>query len=125
MADATTLEHGPKRKKNINPNPSRQQGELTENDIEDVFSRLPTQPWPPGTQRQIAAACGLAPRLVARIIDHLISVGRFYNQYDGVVVDFEGNIVAVDNTRADPRHVVGGVFVRHPKKHRTTDVSED
>lgn len=107
-----TLEHGSK-KNSKKPNQPQKKVELAEKDIENVASRLPAQPWPSGVQREIAIACGLSLRLVARIINYLIAAGRFNNQYDGVVVDCHGKIVAVDASRADPRHLVGEDFVRH------------
>ncbi|WP_158900139.1 AIPR family protein [Burkholderia sp. L27(2015)] len=81
-------------------------------DVEKVFSRLPAQPWPKGVQHTVAEDTGLPLSIVKRAIKQLIGTGRFENQYDGVVVNLNGIITALDRDRADPRHVIGEIFVR-------------
>jgi len=53
--------------------------------IEQVRMRLPAQPWPTGTHRDIAIDLGIHTSVVSRVIDELIRRGDFYRQEDGVV----------------------------------------
>lgn len=85
---------------------------VTAVEIEEVFSNLPAQPWPKGTQQIVAAKTGLPVPVVRRAINQLISAGRLNNQYDGVVVNSEGIITAIDHARAAARHSIGEAFVR-------------
>lgn len=85
---------------------------ITTFELESVASRVPPQPWPKGLQQKVAEETNLPLSVVRRAIKQLIAAGRFGNQWDGVVVNADGVITAVDIGRADPRHVVGEIFVR-------------
>lgn len=75
--------------------------------VKQVAAILPNQPWPPGIQDVVCKQLGLNKRVVRRAINRLIEDGEFNNQWTGVVVNQEGNIVAVDAERADPKFIVG------------------
>jgi hypothetical protein len=66
---------------------------VTEELIEQVRTRLPAQPWPTGTHREIAAELGIHASVVRRVIEELIRRGDFYRQEDGVVHNPEKPIV--------------------------------
>lgn len=80
---------------------------VSEAEMELVAQALPQQPWPPGIQQRICESVGLDKKVVRLAVKQLIASGTFLNQYTGVVVDANDNIVAVDPLRADPKYVVG------------------
>ena len=71
---------------------------------------LPVQPWKPGTQQQLATKLELEVKVVKRAISELIALNFVHNQIDGVVIDKDGVIQAVDLSRCDPRFKVGETF---------------
>lgn len=75
-----------------------------------VQAALPVQPWKPGTQQQLATKLELEVKVVKRAISELIALNFVHNQIDGVVIDKEGVIQAVDPSRCDPRFKVGETF---------------
>lgn len=82
--------------------------------IEKVFNHLLPQPWPRGMQNTVAYDTGLELATVRKAIKHLIGLGRFRQQVDGVVIDLNGLIVDIDKARADVRYKVGERFTRIP-----------
>ena len=56
---------------------------LTEEIIQKVRERLPEQPWPTGTHRNIAASLHLPPKLVSKAVQELIQRGEYYQQFEG------------------------------------------
>lgn len=59
--------------------------EITKDFLEKVKQELPTQPWPVGIHRIVAARLGCTPSKVYRSIDILIEDGTFRNQVDGIL----------------------------------------
>lgn len=57
--------------------------EITDDFLELVKQELPTQPWPAGVHKTIAAKLGCSNSKVYRSIDLLIEKGRFREQKDG------------------------------------------
>jgi hypothetical protein len=78
---------------------------------EDILARvnaaLPEQPWPSGTQHIIAEQTGFDKKVVRECMNRLISSGVRHKQRDGIVVNSEGIIVAVDPVKASTKHVIG------------------
>jgi hypothetical protein len=67
---------------------------LSANLIDQVDSLLPPQPWPQGTHLDVAEKLGVAPKIIATAVRHLIDTGRRYEQIDGELFDDNGNLVA-------------------------------
>jgi hypothetical protein len=72
---------------------------LSEEFINRVDSVLPDQPWKPGIHREIAAKIGCSPSLIFSAIEQLVASRRRNPQKDGVVYDFNDNVIAVDPDR--------------------------
>jgi hypothetical protein len=72
-----------------------------------VNAALPEQPWRSGTQQIIAEQLGFDKKVVQECMNRLISSGVRHQQRDGVVVNSEGIIVAVDPAKALAKHVIG------------------
>ncbi|WP_156126624.1 hypothetical protein [Burkholderia sp. 9120] len=53
--------------------------------IDRVRQALPTQPWPKGVHQSVAAQLQLKPQTVQKAMQHLIRIGEFSDQVDGVL----------------------------------------
>lgn len=62
---------------------------LTPELIEKVRAALPAQPWPKGIHQAISPSLGLRPTTIQKAIQHLIRVGVFMDQVDGVLCTTE------------------------------------
>ena len=80
--------------------------------LDAIHNTLPPQPWETGTQQKIAAQLNVAPKLIQQAIKELILVHRCNRQFDGVVIDRNGFVLALDASRAAPHHKLGERFVR-------------
>jgi hypothetical protein len=72
-----------------------------------VGNALPKQPWRPGVHIEVSHSLGIDKKVVQKAINQLIRAGVLDNQFDGVVVNSDGFITAIDSTRADPRYKIG------------------
>ena len=66
-------------------------------------------------QQRVAAELDVAPKLVQLAIKELILAERCNRQFDGVVIDKNGFVLALDTTRAAPHHKLGEPFLREPR----------
>jgi hypothetical protein len=80
---------------------------IDEKTVALVDSLLPPQPWSSGIQKIVADNLGLERKIVQECINRLITSGARCQQRDGVVVNSDGYIVAVDKYKADPKYIVG------------------
>lgn len=83
--------------------------------LEKIFSVLPPQPWKPGMQQRVAAELDVTPKLVQLAVKELILAERCNRQFDGVVIDKNGFVLALDTARAAPHHKLGQPFLREPR----------
>ncbi|WP_438864051.1 AIPR family protein [Neptunicella sp.] len=67
-----------------------------------VNELLPEQPWKPGVNRIVKSKLGCSNREYFEAVQILIDEGIRNKQRDGVVYDYEGNVVAFDSERVDP-----------------------
>lgn len=94
----------------VYPIPTRRPKPIpTEDLIQKVDARLPSQPWKQGVHALVAAELGCKPFLVSAAIEELVRRGIRLYQKDGVVYDANGKIIAVDEER-----VKSGEFSRNP-----------
>ena len=70
-----------------------------------VDNSLPQQPWPIGVHFIVAKELDIPVHLVSGAIRKLISLGRRFNQKDGIVYDSNNNIVAYDNQRVTKQQI--------------------
>lgn len=70
---------------------------LSEDLIEEVYSKLPQQPWPINAHKQVADELGLKEMIVSNAIAYLIYTGRLYDQAYGYVFDKDEKIVVEGN----------------------------
>ena len=70
---------------------------LSEDLIEEVYSKLPQQPWPINVHKQVADELGLKEMIVSNAIAYLIYTGRLYDQAYGYVFDKDEKIVVEGN----------------------------
>jgi ribosomal protein S25 len=59
--------------------------EVDEKTLELIKDRLPSQPWPKGTHKQIAEQLGVKNKVVSSAIQLLIKKGVFKPQINGVI----------------------------------------
>ena len=91
---------------NIEKRKPRKEEKILIRDVPDDFIRrvdavLPQQPWKPGIHREIAGKIGLDPKDVSAAIGRLMRSGRRHRQLDGVVYNSDGDVIAVDQDRAE------------------------
>lgn len=67
-----------------------------------VHELLPPQPWKPGVHREVSVALGCSVKDYFLAVELLIDEGLRNRQKDGVVYDFEGNVLCFDEDRVDP-----------------------
>ena len=73
---------------------------LSEEFIDRLNSLLPNQPWKPGIHRAMASQMSCSPSLISAAIEQLVATQRRNIQKDGVVYDFDGDVIAVDPERS-------------------------
>lgn len=66
-----------------------------------VNSALPKQPWKPGIHNKVIAELGCTKKEYFESVKILINEGLRNEQKDGVVYDFEGNVLCFDKDRVD------------------------
>lgn len=69
-----------------------QGGKLNPEIIGMVRAALPAQPWPKGIHVTVAEEVGITPSAATKVIQHLIRIGVFMDQVDGVVCTREEKI---------------------------------
>ena len=67
-----------------------------------VRDALPEQPWKPGVHKEIAKILRVSPRKVGDAINILIERKEVYDQKDGVVYGFDGEVIRIDSDRVNP-----------------------
>lgn len=67
---------------------------LSDEIIEQVYNKLPAQPWPVKTHERVARELNLPERTVSDAISYLIYSNKFNYQIYGFVFDEEGNVIA-------------------------------
>ena len=67
-----------------------------------VDSLLPPQPWKPGVHRKVTKELGCSNKEYFQSVQILIDEGIRNKQVDGVVYDYEGNVIIFDPERVDP-----------------------
>ncbi|MFC7297545.1 AIPR family protein [Herminiimonas aquatilis] len=75
-----------------------------------IGNSLPKQPWPPGVHVDISRKLDLDKKFIQKAINQLIKAGVLEHQYDGVVVNSNGYVTAIDKKRADPRYKIGDKY---------------
>lgn len=75
--------------------------EIDEIFIEKVNELLPEQPWPIGTHVNIAKKLNCHSRKVSQAIQKLIASGKRYRQRDGIIYDYNGEILTWDSKRVE------------------------
>ncbi|WP_338508077.1 AIPR family protein [Pseudomonas poae] len=67
---------------------------------------LPPQPWKPGVHREMCKLMQCTRHEYYEAVEFLISEGIRHHQKDGVVYDGDGNVIAFDLTRVDPKSLM-------------------
>jgi hypothetical protein len=83
-------------KKKINSN------EITPELIELVRTKLPAQPWKPGMHKSLIKEIKCSYNQFFGAVEKLREDGIVYHQKDGVLFDFEGNVISFDTDRVHP-----------------------
>lgn len=66
---------------------------ITEENINSVMELLPEQPWPKKIHLEISKQLNMSPNDVSHIINILITRKKVFYQKDGIVYDYDGNIL--------------------------------
>ena len=69
--------------------------------IEKVNQLLPSQPWKPGTHKQIAQKLSCKESEIYQAVSILVKSGRRYRQKNGILYNEKGEIVEIDAERVD------------------------
>lgn len=69
--------------------------------IEKVNQLLPSQPWKPGTHKQIAQKLSCKESEIYQAVSILVKSGRRYRQKNGILYNEKGEIVEIDTERVD------------------------
>lgn len=77
--------------------------EITEEFILNVKESLPEQPWKPGVHRTVIEKLSCSSQAYTAAVNRLVEDGYFLRQAKGILYDLEGNIVAFDADRVDPK----------------------
>lgn len=77
--------------------PSPETVPLAEGFIEQVKKLMPTQPWPKGTGKAVAAQLGVPNHTVARAVNELIKRGLFKVQIDGQLYEAADSLAKPSN----------------------------
>lgn len=67
---------------------------LSESLIEEIYAKIPPQPWPIKVHKKVADVLGLKEMVVSNAIAYLIYTGRLCDQVYGYVFDKDENVVA-------------------------------
>lgn len=74
---------------------------ITPEFVQSVKALLPPQPWKPGMHREICAKLSCEVPDYFSAVNSLVENGDFYLQKDGVLYDWDGNVVSFDPERVD------------------------
>ena len=74
---------------------------ITDQFIEQVNLLLPSQPWKPGTHKEVASKLQCPVKKIYLAINKLVDLERRFRQKDGIIYDTDGNIIEIDIERVD------------------------
>jgi hypothetical protein len=70
--------------------------------VRRVEERLPAQPWKPGVGEDVMQSLGCTYRDYNSAVNYLIRTGKCYEQFHGICIDRNGDVVMIDEERVDP-----------------------